>query len=289
MSLLAVEVAKFASSLRSLPDSALRQDWSGSPGEPGWQDYADNLSDISFSIYQKLRAFTVAVSAQRATEGPRMTETQRILAQHQLAYRDFHGVLAGGRDEELDLTPFEGKWSLRSNIAHLTLAECWSQGPQVRHAVHLYRRGLEPASMARASVADDEIPPDYGSLSELLVRFDSCHDKLIHEFAEISDEELDAPSVYWEDEPVSIRFRLYRFAWHIRSHTMQADRIRIALGHRLTDMDRFGRLLYSALGDAEGALIGAGESQRELERDLIASINARASELITTALSSENA
>ena len=60
---------------------------------------------------------------------------------------------------------------------------------------------------------------------------------------------------------------------------MQADKIRIGIGHQLRDMDRHARLLYSALGDAEGALIGAGETQHELEETVAARINVRTHEL----------
>ncbi len=123
------------------------------------------------------------------------------------------------------------------------------------------------------------MPVDYGSRSELLARFDSYHDELVHTLADITDEELDTLSIYWEDEPVDIRFRLYRFAWHLRGHTLQAEKIRTGLGHRMTDADRLIRLLYSALGDAEGALIGAGESQDEAENAVAASIDARVNEV----------
>lgn len=287
MSLLSGEVKVFADALLRLLDSALAQEWSGAPGEDGWQEYSDNLSDIVYLVYQKLRAFTVTVHSDRAEHGPAMTMAQRILAQHQLAYRDFHGVMAGVRDDELDLTPLEREWSLRSNLAHIMVAECWSQGPQILHALELRRSGKESAPMPpRDPGAEAHVPVDYGPLSELLAGFDSCHDRLIGALADISDEELNTPSFYWEDEPVDLRFRLYRFAWHLRGHTLQADKIRVALGHQMTDTQRLTRLLYSALGDAEGALVGAGERQRELEKACATSINRRVREVIGLAHSS---
>ena len=114
----------------------------------------------------------------------------------------------------------------------------------------------------RDACSESVVPADYGSAAELLCRFDSCHDQLIESLAEVSDEELCTPSIYWEDEPVDLRFRMYRFAWHLRSHIMQADKIRIGIGHHTTDTDRLARLLYSALGEAEGTLIGAGVGQQ---------------------------
>ena len=258
MSLLSIEIEAFADALLKLPDAALSQDWSGVPGEDNWQEYSDNLSDIVYLVYQKLRAFTITLQSDRAKHGPAVTTAQRIMAQHQLAFRDFYGVMVGVRDEELDKTPFKGEWSLRSNFAHIMLAECWSQGPKVRHALELRRTGREQAPMpARTAVAENGVTIDYVSLCELLASFEVYHDDLIYALADITDEELNTPSIYWEDEPVDLRFRLYRFAWHLRGHTLQADKIRVGIGHRMTDTQRLTRLLYSALGDAEGTLIGA--------------------------------
>ena len=279
MSTLAQEVNVFAEMLLKLPDDALRENWARWKGENGWQDYSDNLNDIAFLVSQQLREFAVTVGSRRASIGPKITEVHRILAQHQGAYRDFLGLMAGVRDDELDLTPFEKKWSLRSNIVHLMTAECWSQGPRALHAIAQHRNGDTTTPMPLEAEALSDPPADYGSLTEILARFDDGHSKLIQQLAMITDEELNAKSLYWEDEPVDVRFRLYRFAWHIRSHTMQADKIRIALGHRLTDMDRHTRLLYSALGEAEGSLIGSGESQSLGLQTLATAISARTQEL----------
>lgn len=280
MSLLSAEIRTLANSLLSLSDNALRQQWPASPGRDGWESYSDNLSDIMFLLYQRLCDFTVMVQCRRVANGPKITEAQRILAQHQGAYRDFHGAMAGVRDEELDLTPFEKKWSLRSNLAHLMLAECWSQGPQVLHAVQQHRAGREVSPMLPRNSGDERgAPVDYGSVADLLTRFDRYHNGLVDSLLGITDDELNASSVYWEGGPVAVRFRLYRFAWHIRSHIMQTEKIRVEIGHRPTDIDRFVRLLYSALGHAEGALVGAGDSQHELERDFVESIHVRVQEV----------
>lgn len=91
MSLVSADVRAFADALLRLPDAALLQDWSGAPGPIGWQDYSDTLSDIVFSVYQRLRDFTVTVHANRTAGGPTITTAHRILAQHQLAYCDFLG------------------------------------------------------------------------------------------------------------------------------------------------------------------------------------------------------
>jgi hypothetical protein len=280
VALLSREVKTLANALTRLPDAALRQDWSGMPGEGDWAEYSDNLSDIVYLVYQRLREFEVTALSERARRGPEVTMAQWILAQHQLAYRDLHGVLGGVRDEELDQAPFEGEWSLRDNLAHIMLAEWWAQRPQIQHALRLWRSGQSPAPMPPRELNEDAtVPVDYGTLVELLDRFDSLHDELVEEFASISEEELGALSVYWEKDPVEIRFRLCRFAWHLRGHALQADKIRVGIGHRLTDAERLVRYLYSALGDAEGALIGGGASLAELERECSASINRRVIEV----------
>jgi len=279
MSLLSPEVSALAYGLLKLPDSALREEWHGTRGDRRWRDYSDNLSDVTFSIYQQLRSFSVTVQAKRAKQGPAATQAQLLLAQLQVAYRDFHGVLAGVKDGELDLTPFVKKWSLRMNIVHLLTAECFSQGPKARQAIDQKRSGYDSSSATRATHLNGEMPADHGSLIDLLGRFDMCHDDLIRSLEDIADEELDAPSAYWEDEPVDVRFRIERFAWHLRSHAMQVDRIRAAIGYRITDMDRLTRLLYNALGEAEGSIIGAAESLVDLETSIAAVLHIRVKEV----------
>jgi len=273
-------VKEFTGALLRLPDSALRQPWPGKLGDDGWKEYSDTLNDIAFLALQKLRALTVDIESSRETQGPRITVAHRILAQHQAAYRDFCGMMAGVRDEELDITPFAKRWSLRHNLAHILVAECWSQGPQILHALEQRRAGKGVVPRPVPEVLDEDgTPPDFGSVSELLARLEFFHDRLIRRLMDIRDDELETHSIYWEDESVDVRFRMYRFAWHLRSHTIQTDKIRLGLGHQLTDMDRLTRLIYTALGEAEGALIGAGEAQHELASAVVAAILARSEEI----------
>jgi hypothetical protein len=136
---------------------------------------------------------------------------------------------------------------------------------------------------ARVAHAESDVPIEFSRLSELLATFDRFHDDLVREFADITEEELGALSPYWEGQPVPLRFRLYRFGWHLRGHTLQVDQILVGIGHQLTDCERLSRLLYSALGDAEGSLVGAGERQLELERQAAAAIHRRVEEVIAIA------
>ncbi len=63
-------------------------------------------------------------------------------------------------------------------------------------------------------------------------------------FAEPADEELDAPSRWWEDRPAPVRFRPRRFGTHQREHTIRVDRTLTGIDHRPREVE--GALLHAA-------------------------------------------
>jgi hypothetical protein len=206
-----------------------------------------------------------------------MTAVGRILGRHQEVYRDLHGVLAGARDDELDRPPREGEWPLRIVIGHMMHVEWWGFQPQIRHALERRRAGeTEPASLSREEVqARYGEVDDSGDLAALLMRYDELHGRVLQDFAGLSDEELDAPTLWWEGYAVPVRFRLHRFDAHLREHTIQAEKTLAWLDHAPSEAERLARLLYGALGAVEDALIGAPETLADRGRELAASIMAR--------------
>ena len=51
------------------------------------------------------------------------SHAQRILGQHQLAYRDLTGALVGVPDDMLDREPAAGEYSIRATLSHMMMAE----------------------------------------------------------------------------------------------------------------------------------------------------------------------
>ena len=72
-----------------------------------------------------------------------------------------------------------------------------------------------------------------------------------------ADTDLDAPSEFWEGYDLDLRFRLLRFDAHLREHTIQVDKTLLGIDRTPNEPARLVRLLYNALGEAEGAAIGA--------------------------------
>jgi hypothetical protein len=105
------------------------------------------------------------------------------------------------------------------------------------------------------------------------------HERIVREFAGISEEELALPSIYWEDYELSLRFRLHRFDSHLRQHTVQIDKTRESIGRTPNEAQRLLRLIYAALAQAEGATIGAWEIGTELWQGTAETIAVRTDEI----------
>ena len=278
---LAGAVAGFARALIRLSDEELGRERPGLPGEGLWQGYRDTARELTFQLYQDLCAFAIDARTTRGAGGAPMTPAHHLLARHQEAYRDLHGVLAAALDDELDRSPREGEWSLRIVIAHLMHVEWWGFQPQIRHALERRRAGkIEPASLSREEVQArwGEVD-DSGNLATLLARYDELHGRVLLDFAPLNDEELDTPTLWWEGYPVPVRFRLQRFDAHLREHMIQVEKTLAWLDHAPSEAERLARLLYGALGAAEGALIGAPETLADRGRELAASMTARGTAL----------
>ena len=98
--------------------------------------------------------------------------------------------------------------------------------------------------------------------------------------ADVTEEELAWPARYWEGYDMPLRFRLHRFDAHLRQHTIQVDKTLLALGHELTEARRLLRLIYAALAEVEGALIGAPDPVAlDLRRQTAAAIADRTHEI----------
>jgi hypothetical protein len=281
MSPLAAAVHALCETLIRVPEDQLMVDWHGEPGPGAWCKYSDCLREIVYGTYQRLIDLALDVAELRDGDAPATTTPHRIVAQHQLAYRNLQGLLVGVPDEALDRAPFQSERTLRDHLVHCVTAEFWAHAPQIRHGLRCVRAG-EPASALVATQTLDEhgAPPrPYGSLTALLTRYEDLHTALVAELGEITPSELDAPTIWWEDRPIELRFRLSRLGWHLRDHTAVAERILLAIGHRPTEMHRLSRQLFDALGQAEGAMVGAPGHFGELSDELTTFIRDRTGEI----------
>jgi hypothetical protein len=114
-----------------------------------------------------------------------------------------------------------------------------------------------------------------GPLAGLQAYHEAFHQRVLDEFATITEAELAVSSLYWEKQEISLRFRLHRFDSHLRQHTVQIDKTLSALGRPPSEARRLLRLVYAALAEAEGATLGAPDVGAGLSREAAATIAAR--------------
>ena len=266
-------VEAFAATTAALPDEALEREWQ-------WRAHDEEGVRFAFFVtYQELRELAALAATERATRGPARTLAQRILAQHHAAYRDLHGVLAGVDDGALDREPAPGEWSLRSVLEHVVGTE-HGFFAVVSHALERHRRGEPPERTPHDAIFTyhPEITFD-GTLAQILARYDELHAKILRRFADLDEGDLAGNSLWWEGYPVELGFRLHRFDAHLRQHTIQVEKTLADTGYGLTESRRLLRLLYGALGEVEGALIGAADGASDRQREVAASITERATEI----------
>jgi hypothetical protein len=289
---LARAVERFCQALIEIPDGELMLDWHGKPNPADWSKYSDCLREIVFGCYQGTLDVAIESAHWREANGRPMTRAQRILRQHQVAYRELQGVLVGIRGPELDKIHLRENASLgkqrtvRNNFVHTVMAEWWAHAPQVRNTLRTVRGDATGASHSPQEVLDrwGEPPVNFGEMAAVFEQSETVHRTLVEEFASITDDELEARGRWWEDQPISIRFRLNRFGWHLHDHAAVIETILERVGRKRTETERLARLMYRALGEVEGALIGLTErEQKHLLGNLVQSMDERADEIQTLA------
>lgn len=186
---LADAVAAFARSAVRVPEARMTVELPPTElaEDAPWQGYL-SVREIYFRVYQDLRDLAARRGAARQA-----TRAQRILAQHQLAWRDLCGALAGVRDGELDRAPAAGEWPLREVLDHLFGAERGFTGLTMFALEHARQRRDTPIEMPTEHPLGEEYPADVsGSLADILVRFDVLHRLALSTFEQVTDAELAA-------------------------------------------------------------------------------------------------
>ncbi len=277
---LARAVERFANLTQDVTDSDLDREWA-------WGAYeSEGIRFAFFRTYEELRELAVRTTAERAALGRTASSAQRILYQYHTAYRDLEAALLGAQAGEANRAPDEGEWSLRQIVSHIVEAEM-GFFVVVNYALDRHRS----ADGRPAQIPDEEweaiIGMDEASIEKILdgplvsIRsyYESLHERVLLEFADISEEELNVPSMYWEGYEMSLRFRLHRFDSHLRQHIVQVDKTLEGTGPSPNESRRLLRLIYSALGETEGATIGAWDVTEDLRREAAETIAARTDEI----------
>jgi hypothetical protein len=275
-------VEQFANLTHRISETQLESAWA-------WRSYnSEGIRFAFFRTYEELRELAVKLLSERITQAKPPSAAQLILAQYHAAYCDLQAALLGVESGQIDQAPAKGEWPVRKVLAHIIGGEL-EFFVVVRYALDRHRSGDgRPAEITRevwvATSGMDEV--SFGSIlagpfEGLRDYHNTLHERILREFADISDAELDVPSKYWEKELMSVRFRLHRFDSHLRQHTIQVDKTRVALEQFPNEAQRLVRLIYAALADANGAVIGAWEIGESSRLELAKTITARAEEIVS--------
>ncbi len=258
--LLSRAVMEFADLTQSRPDPDLARAWAWGPYD------SEGVRFAFFRTYEDLRELAVRITSDRLARGPVVRVAQRILAQYHAAYRDLEAVLLGVDDELADQAPADEEWPVRQVMAHIIGADLGFYGV-VKYALDHHRAGEGRPSKIPDDAWDDllgeEEAQTYAALarplSGLQAYYAAHHGRVLREFSEITDEEMPASSIYWEDQEMDLRFRLHRFDSHLRQHVVQIEKTLAGFGRPPNEAKRLLRLIYAALAEVEGAVIGAWE------------------------------
>jgi hypothetical protein len=277
---LARAVQRFASVTFPMSDSELDREWA-------WGAYdSEGVRFAFFRTYEELSELAARTLAERTVKGLGLSAAQWILAQYHAAYRDLQAVLLGLGPDEAEQAPSEGEWPLRRVVAHIVGADVGFY-VAVRYALDRHRSGDGRPAEIPDEAWDTLLGQDVSSIEAILdgplagiqAYHQDLHERVLNEFAGVSEEELAAPSIYWEGQEMSLRFRLHRFDSHLRQHIVQIEKTRTGIGHPPSESERLLRLIYSALGEVEGATIGAWEVGAGWRDEVAGGISARADEI----------
>lgn len=266
----------FAQLTRSLPDARLERDWH-------WRGLEPDVRWGLYRTYEELRDLATLIVGERVRTGRSGSGAQRILAQYQLAYRDLKGALLGATEDDVDRVPAVGEWPLRGVLGHMNRAEVGFLG------VTTYALMRARSGNAGPAQAPDDWFTQYdreslamGTLAEIVTRYDRLHQQVLDELIGIPDEELGTPVTFWYE--ADVRFQLLRFDAHVREHTIQTDKVLELIKPRPGDGERTARLIYQALGEAEGAALGAPDIAAARCAELAQVITTRQAEIAATAV-----
>jgi len=266
---LVVSIERFASAIALLDERALETALAEpSNADPRWHSYAEYPREMMFVAYQRLCELAVRSVSQRVADYPQSL-AQRILGQHQIAYRDLTGALVGIPDHALDHVPAEGEWSLRATMTHMLSAE---SGFRIAIEWALEQRGVLELTAdqfdSRAALRRSrELYPLDGDLSSFLASFAEVHGRVLSAFSGLTDDDLELPMIWW-DGIMPIRELLLGFNAHMREHVVQLDKIIHGIDLTVTEGARLARLIHHALGECEAASIGAPDTASPLQADI---------------------
>jgi hypothetical protein len=234
--------------LAAVPDSALELPWL-------WRG---SDVDVRYGFYRQYEAISEVgarvrpLLARAASVEP---PARPMLGAATAARWDLHGLLTGLSDDDLDRDPGGGEWTIRQTLGHTVGGQraygwftAWWHSRHDAFAGDLPARVPDEVAEASGLPSDDD--EGVGTLAEIRTRLDDITDLSAGVFAGVDEEDL-AARARWSGYAVDVRFRLNRWASHMREHTIQVDKTLVMLGRPTSEVERLLRLIAAGYGRVE--------------------------------------
>lgn len=239
--------------LQRITDDSLERPWHWGSGE----------LDVRYGFYRAHETIADARATLRVTpmdgRGPGGAAWALVAPVAQARW-SLDGLLAGLDDSVLDTDPGNDEWTVRQTLAHIVGGQ---RGYAWYTAWWVDRRELSAAGDFPRSASDDDfvLPEEeeegLGTLDQIRRRFDDVVDLTLPVFGTLDEDDM-ASRARWSGLAVDVRFRMVRWASHIREHTIQVEKTLGFLGRPLTEVDRLVRLVADEYGRLEEDVIAAG-------------------------------
>lgn len=229
-----------------------------------WRDYTDDgLRFALLRTYEELVELRTHLRAERASSDQPLSKAERLLGEYHRAFRGLEAMLYGLSNEQADLEPEPGEWSVRRTLGHVLTAELGFL-PVVKLALEAESRGDAPTKPTEqdwdrfVGLSDEEYDALMAApITEMWSAYAEWHERVLEELQVISDSQLQAPSRYWEEDAYTVEFRLLRFSSHRFQHSVQIEKsLRSSVGPP-TEASRLVRELARVRADIESVRIGS--------------------------------
>lgn len=246
---LASTVLDLTAATRSWPDRHLESEvWA-------WDEY-EEVRYAHLHTVMTLRALAARIRVTREQHGPAMTLAQHALADAHGAFRSLHALLAAVPDDLFDNAPAPMEYPLRTVLSHINETETYFR-LTIERALAVQGGGEPTQDEIEAAMADVAKALNEGSPAEAWDAYARTHAGVIESFAGITDTQGERLAAMWESTPYTVQWRLWRFGAHLREHTIQVQKTLAWLGVQPTEAGLHAQQIYAALGEVEGAQIGA--------------------------------
>lgn len=258
---LARMVARFCGTLARLPEREAPSARSSACARTMGHAAPPELYDQAVRIRRHLVDLGVGIELAR---GGTVTSTQRALQPLQHAYRNLQGLMIGVPERLLDIQPESERRSARQ-LLQAALSGSRLQAPTLRAT------GSAAASTCRSGP---------GALSAMFESGERIHRSLVEAFSDMPDPASQLSSKDGGTLATLIATaRLDHLHKQLLIHHTELSQLLKAIGHRRTMPMRLAHGIFLALGEVEGAMIGA-ESRFETRcQPLIDLIAVRTNEL----------